>query len=221
MSTASEILSRVKIGDVFHALTGQQPHRAGRDTWRAAATWRDGDGLNVSGDESLAVWHDFATDEGGGVLDLIVRVRGGSRQDALRWLAEYTGTPLEDRPLSPEERAEYARKRDALERDLPKARYWKRAAVLLVEETLDGLKAALFAPDTEMPDPREIQHLEGTLLRLRRLDGAPLVKEYRDWCILRPAFTETLVRFAEKRERAEREALLAYFAVTDPEVSAA
>lgn len=72
-----DILSCVRIRDVYHTLTGRQPHRTGRDTWRAVATWRDGDGLNVSGDDARGVWHDFAANEGGGVLDLIVRVRGG------------------------------------------------------------------------------------------------------------------------------------------------
>lgn len=32
-------------------------------------------------------WYDHETNEGGGTLDLIIRERGGTRQDAARWLA--------------------------------------------------------------------------------------------------------------------------------------
>ena len=119
--SVSHILSRVKISGVCHVLTGREPRRTGRDTWRTAATWRVGDGLSVSGDDSRGVFHDFVTGEGGGILDLIVTVRGGSRQDALRWLAEFTGAPLEDKPLSPEDRTKYVRQRQAIERNLPSA----------------------------------------------------------------------------------------------------
>jgi hypothetical protein len=57
--------------------------------------WRGGDGFNVSLNDTRSVWHDFTTDEGGGVLDLVARIRGGDRQDALRWLAAFAGIRLD------------------------------------------------------------------------------------------------------------------------------
>ena len=41
--------------------------------------------INVAGAHA-GYWHDFEADAGGGVLDLIRRARGGTREDALRWL---------------------------------------------------------------------------------------------------------------------------------------
>lgn len=55
------------------------------------------------------------------MIDLVVRVRGGSRPDALRWLADLAGIPLDNRPLSASERARWAAERRAIEKDLPAA----------------------------------------------------------------------------------------------------
>src|SRR5207247_569616 len=104
-------------------------HRTGRDTARMPASWRGGDGLNVSLDDSRGVWHDFAANEGGGVLDLIVRVRSCSRVDALRWVADLVGVPVDDSPLSLQQRQAWAADR----RDVPAARLWRRAAVCMLE----------------------------------------------------------------------------------------
>lgn len=41
--------------------------------------------VHVAG-EWRGSWYDFATDARGGVLDLIVRERGGTRAEAWRWL---------------------------------------------------------------------------------------------------------------------------------------
>lgn len=220
MNAAENILSSVRISQVYHALTGVEPRRTGRDAWRAPAAWRGGDGLNVSGDDSRGVWHDFVSDEGGGVLDLVVTVRGGSRRDALRWLAEYTGTPLQDKPLSPEDRAEYARRAREVERDLPTARLWKRAAVLMTEELLAVVKAGLFDPTQPQPGIGEIEATERMLRELRRCDGAELVREFHGWLDDHPGMTAALVDVARRRERAERRALLAYLGETAESVEA-
>src|SRR5262245_1238259 len=114
-----EVLSRVRLSEVYTALTGIPPRRTGRDIWRAAAKYRGGDSPDsVAGDDSRGVWHDFVTDDGGGILDLIQRIRGGSRADALRRCADLAGVPLRDRPLSREDRARWAVERHALEADL-------------------------------------------------------------------------------------------------------
>jgi hypothetical protein len=41
---------------------------------------------SLSVDLNKNVWHDHETNKGGGVLDLIIRERGGDRAEALRWL---------------------------------------------------------------------------------------------------------------------------------------
>jgi hypothetical protein len=210
-STAADVLSRVKISEVYHAATGIKPRRTGRDTWRALATWRGGDGRDsVSGDDSRGVWHDFPTGDGGGILDLVVRVRGGSRQDALRWCADLAGVPMDDTPLSAADRARWAAERRELERSLPTAHYWQRAAVALTEELLDSLKLALFDMTQPQPGTDEVFEVENRLASLRRKDGAALVEEYQRWLEQRPGLTAGLVRVAKRREQEQRRALEIY-----------
>jgi hypothetical protein len=205
MSAATEILEHVRISDVYRELGG--PELRGM---RGPAFWRDGDGLNVSLEDSRGVWHDFATDEGGGILDLVVRVRGGSRQDALRWCADLAGVPMDDTPLSAADRARWAAERRELERNLPTAQYWQRAAVALTEELLNSLKLALFNPGQPQPGVDEIFEVENRLTSLRRKDGAALVEEYRLWAKQRPGLTAGLVRVAKQREREQLRALEIY-----------
>jgi hypothetical protein len=135
---APEIVASVKISHVYRALDGREPRRTGSGTWRAPAVWRSGEGFNVSMDDSGGVWHDLATNEGGGVLDLVTRIRGGSRQGALRWLAGFAQVPLSDSP-SGAERSEWAKERCRIELELPRARFWRRAAIALSEQVIDSL----------------------------------------------------------------------------------
>ena len=72
-----------------------------------------------------------------------MRVRGGTRAEALRWVADLAGIQLDDKPLSAEARARWAAERRELDRDLPDARLWRRAAISLAEELLDE-RAAVF-----------------------------------------------------------------------------
>ncbi|MGA3099089.1 MAG: hypothetical protein ABSF25_21745 [Bryobacteraceae bacterium] len=210
MSAVEDVLSRVRISEVYTALTGITPRRAGPETWRAAATWRNGDGLNVSGDDARGVWHDFKTDEGGGVLDLVQRVRGCSRADALRWCADLAGVPLEDKPLAPEDRERWAAERRELERDLPDARCWRRAAVGLGEETLDREKSRLFGPTEGRADLSAMRDISGMLAWLQCMGDAALAELYREWRRQYPGMTCALVRWAREREQVEVRALCRY-----------
>ena len=207
-------MAGVQVSAVYQALTGVKPRRTGKDTCRAPATWRGGDGNNVSLDDSRGVWHDFVTNEGGGVLDLVIRVRGGNRADALRWCADLAGMPMDDTPLSAAERARWARERREIERDMPAARYWRRAAVTLGEETLVNLKAALFDPTLPRPEIGEIADITQQVARWGRLDGAELVSEYRGWREREPGLTAGMVHVARLREKAEVRALLRYMEAT-------
>ena len=161
-----QVLSGVRISQVYRALTGMEPRRSGRDTWRGPAPWRGGDSADsVSGDDTRGVWHDFGTDEGGGVLDLVVRIRGGSRADALRFVADLAGIPLEPMPAADLERQRAARLEiERLRRD---ARYWRRAAVDMAEGILDQAKAALFDATMPRPDVGEIRSMTDMLARLQ------------------------------------------------------
>jgi hypothetical protein len=60
--------------------------------------------LNVSLDDSSGVWHDFVSGDGGGILCLVMRLRGCTKRDALMWLADFVGVPLDDRPMFAGER---------------------------------------------------------------------------------------------------------------------
>jgi hypothetical protein len=200
-----DVLERVRISEVWAALGGPKLRRM-----RGPAFWRDGDGLNVSLDDSRGVWHDFVTDQGGGVLDLVIQARGGNRADALRWCAELAGIPLDDKPLSADDRARWAAERRELERDLPGARCWRRAAVSIVEEVLGGLKGALLDPTLPQPRIGEIGDVESMLQRFRKVDGAALVAEYAWWREHYPGLAAGMVRAAKAREQAERFAVMEY-----------
>lgn len=210
-AASTDVLSRVKISEIYQALGGPRPR--GR---RGPAFWRGGDGLNVSMDDKRGVWHDFKTDEGGGVLALVQRVRGGNRADALRCVAELAGVPLDNTPVSAEDRARWALKRRDLEITLPTARYWQRAAVCMAEELLASIKVALFDATVPQPAIGEVGDVESLLSALRRADGVALVSEFRWWLERYPGMTAALVRQARHRERVARRALLAYLRQSEP-----
>src|SRR5579862_9053160 len=89
---------------VWQALGGEAPCRG-----RARAFYRNGDNPGaVSLSDEKGCWHDFVTGEGGGVLDVVQRVRGCTRGEALHWLAELHGLPLDRNHLSKAERRRYA-----------------------------------------------------------------------------------------------------------------
>lgn len=214
---ANEIIANVKISDVYHALTAKAPRRTGPDRWRATAAWRGGDGLNVSLDDTRGLWHDFTTDEGGGVLDLVIRVRGGSRQDALRWVADLVGCPLDDHPLPAFDRERWRREQRRIELHLPNARLWQRGALALGEEVLDRLKAALADPKLPWPGIGEIARWTAQVATWRRLDDATLVDEYLWRARNEPLMTRGLVHAANLRATAERRAICAYLRMAQPE----
>ena len=69
-AATNQVLDRVPISQIYRALGG--PKLRGT---RGPAFWRRGDGLNVSLNDSRSCWRDFKASEGGGVLDLVQRVR--------------------------------------------------------------------------------------------------------------------------------------------------
>lgn len=200
------ILNQVRISDLYRWLTGTEARRTGKETWRARATWRNGDGLNISLDDSRGVWHDFVTSTGGGLLDLVVTVRGGTRQEALHWIADLIDLPLES----------YDESHDALPRAtewrryLPVAALWRRTIAKLTDELLDTLKQALFDPTLDWPETDEIYQAERLLKRLNYIEDAQLVEEYLWWQDHYPELTAWLLWESRRREEAEKRALMAF-----------
>jgi hypothetical protein len=220
-NTARDVLAQVEISGVCRELTGVEPRRCGVGKYRAVATWRGGDGYSVSLDDSKGVWHDPVSDEGGGILDLVKLIRGGNRAEALRWCADLAGIPLDDKPFSAEDRARWAAERRDLERELPDARHWRRAAVSMAQELLDSLKAGLVDPTLPQPGIGELGNLTALLWRLRRIDGAALLAEYAWWRERYPGMTALMIRAAKACGQADRRALMEYLRLTDPQRCAA
>lgn len=194
----------------------------GRDFGEIAARpwWRKGDSYSLSLNDARGVWYDFVTGRGGGILDLILEARGGTRQEALHWLADLTGTPVELTPLSAAGRTHWAAEQRALERDLPSARYWRRSAVALGEETLMDLKAALFDSALPMPEVDQIYRWTQQVTRWRRMDRAALVTEYDEWRKRQPEVTAGMVKAARDLETAEMRATLRYLTEASAEAAA-
>jgi hypothetical protein len=135
MSAAGQLIGRVRISEVWSALGGASLRHG-----RGRAFWRDGDGHNVSLSDEKGVWHDFATGEGGGVLDLVQHVRGGSRSDALRFVADLVGVLLNDGPLSPERKKTYGVHRRQAGDLAQECAWWAQALI----EKLEHLKAGAY-----------------------------------------------------------------------------
>ena len=125
--TASDIVSHVKITDVARVL-GVKLDRTRR---RGVASWREGKNFSVSFNDVKNVWHDFVTDEGGGVLDFIQRARGCDRKEALELLASIAGVQLDHH--NEVDRRDYARRMHAARREAEALLKWKC-------ETLEDLR---------------------------------------------------------------------------------
>ena len=105
--TAADIIGATTITQVWVAQGGDPPKHG-----RARAFFRNGDNPQaVSLNDAKGCWYDHRDGVGGGVLDLIQHVLGCDRGAALRWLADFTGLPLESRPLTAADRARYAQAR--------------------------------------------------------------------------------------------------------------
>jgi hypothetical protein len=219
----NEVLAPIKISQVYRALGGPELRRGGHDHYRGRAWWRDGDGLSISLDDARGVWYDHRDGEGGGILDLVIHVHGGTRAEALHYVAGIAGVALDDTPFSAADRARWVKQQRQIERELPKARLWLRSALALGEEVLADLKAPLADQTLPWPPIGEIARWTALLEAWHRLDGAGLVAEYRAWTKHNPVLTSAMVHVARMYEEAEVRALRAYLNMmaTGEEVDAA
>jgi hypothetical protein len=168
--TAAEIRTRARITAVWTAL-GSPPLRRNR----GRAFWRGGDGLNVTLNDNKAVWHDHARGEGGGVLDLVCLVRNCSRQDALRWLANFLGITL-PRTI-PEGGQNWQRER----KEMREAELWATTAGALVEISVE---------DENIADRAALTRIAG----IAQVGGQELLDEFRSWRSATPELTAAMVR---------------------------
>lgn len=152
--TGAEILERLQISEIFNALGGEVRGRRGR------AFWRRGDGWNISLDDDKGAWFDHRDGIGGGVVDLIVKVRGCSRGEALHWLAELVGLPLDGRESGPRVTQQAAED-------------WRRGLLDRLAGRLDRCKAdALSAdnpPEVLIAEIRTLSGLESDLRTARNV----------------------------------------------------
>lgn len=181
MSKASDVISGVRISEVCRALTGIEPRRG-----PIPAPWRDTSDPNVALNDAKGAWFDHVTGAGGGVLDFVLSVRGGSRADALRWLAEYAGVPLDDHELTPEQRREWAREKREADQDARESRWFSTAATMLAEMALEAMGSC----DQERAPMTAL---------LRALRVSP-VTEYLAWRQRCPEWTRALVQVGQRSE---------------------
>jgi len=81
---------------------------------------------------------------------------------------------------------------------------WRTMAVIVTEHLLEALKAPLSNPAIKLTpplQPGEIYDTEELLARLKSLNGAALVEEYRSWKAREPKMTGRLIRAATAMER--------------------
>lgn len=139
MPDSGRWIERVSIGAVWAALGGPPLKRG-----RGRAFWRDGGAFNVAINEKGGTWHDFAMSEGGGLLDLVERVRGCDRAAAMAWLREFAGVP--ERTMTPEQRRAWERRRAADKADAEGCQLWALGLRLALErDKARALKACKWA----------------------------------------------------------------------------
>jgi hypothetical protein len=176
--TAAGIISVVRISDVWRTLGGDELRNS-----RGRAFWRHGDGYSVALDDARGRWFDHRDGVGGGVLDLVAHVHGGTRQDALRWLANLTGAVLDDEPANPTPPGEFVEasriRRDAI--------YFADAATLTAEQVLEAL-----------PDDDHERFVHTRLLTALR---ASPESEYRAWLSHSPRWAAALVNAGRAHQR--------------------
>lgn len=199
---APEIISSVQISQVWRALGGGElRHGHGR------AFWRGGDNPQaVSLNDDLGVWFDHVEGKGGGVLDLVQLVQGSRRGEALRWVADLAGIPLDERQFTPLERHQYAQQQSEFQRDLCQARLFRRTALSVCEELLTELKATLFST-VNSESLTDLPAIEQLAAALRRANDDEVVAEYRWWLANHATITSAMVAAGRDREEAERRAL--------------
>jgi len=191
MTAAQTILSGTSIVEVWHALGGGEIRHG-----RGQAFWRGGDGWSASIDDNRGLWFDHRDCVGGGILDLIQHVRGGTRVEALQWLGTLAGVRLDHLP---------ERDRNAMGvawRTNREAFYFARAAAEMAVSALESLP-------TEDPE----RAVYTTLLANLRTSS---LAEYLEWRDRQPEMTAALVYAGRQHERRLQIGLANYVSTQEP-----
>lgn len=205
--TATALIAQTSIVSVWQALGGGEIRRGRGQAW-----WRRGDGWTVALDDERGTWFDHRDASGGGVLDLIRHLRGGSRAESLRWLAGWRGVRVDgDSPLSREERRRYAQARQDAPALARAAELWwiERRAHLeraKADALADGDDAALAKAAREH-------------CLLGRLSGVGVVRVYLRARQADPTGTAALVAEGAEWERTARHIVALLVAGSATEVS--
>ncbi len=133
MTVATEVIQRVRISEVWAALGGGWLRKN-----RGKAFWRDGGGYNVSLNDRKGCWHDFVSGDAGGVLDLVQQVRGGSRAEALKYVADIAGVTLDAKPMSHPQKRRHAKRMVLAGNLAQQCAWWARAYINALEYTKAG-----------------------------------------------------------------------------------
>ena len=193
--SAEAVIGGVRILDVWQGLGGGELRRG-----RGRAFWRNGDGFNVELYPTQKRWHDFATNDGGDVLNLIQTVQGCTRSEALRFAADLAGMPLT--PTSPERRRRYA---EASQRAAERAKqtgWWFESRC----EELEKLKRLSNGDDGPF-DEDALTAAAGELYRLHQLSLNPdaLLAEFARASQLDPENTRRLIQAGRTYQEQEDE----------------
>jgi hypothetical protein len=114
--------------------------------------------------------------------------------DAVRWLADAHGVPLDGNQPSPADRTRWARERAELERVRVEAAYFADAASVMAEWALEDLSPA---------NPQRAAHT--ALLSALRVSPEA---EYRTWLRNNPSMAAALVHAGRKRAKRLQTALV-------------
>ncbi len=204
MSTAADLVSRVRITDVWQALGGAPPKFR-----RAPAFWRQTKDRNVALNDEKGMWYDHRDNVGGGVLDLVQHVRSGTRQDALHWLAQQFGLPLDEVEWTPQQKADYARRRREAARA---ARPLAQCALWWVTGYMAELNEMKAASTAGGFDVDALAYSAHELYRLERLTADDVLREYVKFKDEHPVECSGLVMAGSIWDRACRAAIQAVIA---------
>ena len=193
--SAEAVIDACSIEEVWRALGGGKLRRG-----RGKAFWRNGDGFNVQLYPTRKGWQDFATNEGGRVLELIQTVQGCTRSEALRWLADFAGIPLT--PSSPERRRRYAEASQRATEVAKLAGWWFEPRC----EELEKLKRLSNGDDGPF-DEDALTAAAGELYRLHQLSLNPdaLIAEFARASQLDPENTWRLIQAGRAYQEQEDE----------------
>ncbi len=180
-------LDSVNIAEVWTQLGGG-PLRHGR----GQAFWRGGDGFNVVVNAVRGRWTDFATNQGGGILDLVEVVLGVARRDAWRWL-EARGFVARRERISGQLAKLAKQQREQAGRTLRFAELWRRGK----SAELERQKAAAFYGY----DLVRLARASRELVALNALGGAALTDKFLCERAENPAVANFLLAqgFADER----------------------